>query len=158
MTRKTIRITRLEDGSVVCSKIGPREPFHQETIPAGTLPAYLRISGMAEPEIETILAALEKNRSAVSSFLPAESATSSSKGRARPAEWEKGRRRLVARMKTAEKAFQSAADEFRAIRTQYGDLKSPESAVVVLRAAKRELAALDRYSRVINEFISFRDC
>ncbi|HTA45254.1 MAG TPA: hypothetical protein VK789_22555 [Bryobacteraceae bacterium] len=61
-------------------------------------------------------------------------------------------------MKTAEKAFQSAADEFRAIRTQYGDLKSPESAVVVLRAAKRELAALDRYSRVIKEFISSRDC
>jgi hypothetical protein len=113
---------------------------------------------MAEPEIETILATLEKGSSAVTSFLPAEPAASSSRGRARLADSKKGRRSLVARMKTAQKVFQSAAGEFRAIRAEYGDLKSPENAVAVLRAAKRELAALDRYSRVINEFIRFKRC
>lgn len=158
MTRKTIRITRVNDGFAACFEIGPHEPFHRETMPFDALPEHLREAGMAAAEIEITLATVAEQGSAVKSFFPGRLAGAAREDHARRSESRKARRRLVARMKTAEKTFQAAATEFKAVMAEHGELKSFDSAVAVLRAAKREVAALDRYTRLIEECIKVRRC
>ena len=157
MTRKTIRITRLQDGSVICAEIGPREPFHKETIAADELPAHLLNSGVPEPEIEGVLAVFRQSGWAVTSFLPDNQAALTNVDRALRAERKKLRLKLLARVKSAEKAYLTAAAEFKSLGSEHADLTDSSGVLVALRSARKQLVALDRYFAAIQVYTSFNE-
>lgn len=69
-------------------------------------------------------------------------------------ERERFEQQYLEKLKTAEKAYRAAAEEYKSIRAEFGDmLNHPDGASAVHNAANRECVAMENYSRALKAFM-----